>query len=158
LANALGLTSDELSAELNSGKTLAELDKENGLDRAALIADLENTHQAGLSQSVADGILTQEQADDKVTQMEGGFEWMLDNMGTGAAYGIMGWRGGMLSRSIDQQGSNWQFTPGGCHGNYTSDASQNRPHFSFCCLHSRAVCQLATAQVFKHISGQIGAI
>lgn len=127
LANTLGLTSDELSAELNNGKTLAALEEENGLDRAGLIAALENAHQVGLSQSVADGILTQEQADNMLTQMEGGFEWMLDNMGTGAGYGRMGWRGGMMSRSIDQQGSNGQFTPGGCHGIYATDASQNRP-------------------------------
>lgn len=126
-ANALGLTSDELSAELNSGKTLVELAEENGLDRAALIAALENAHQAGLSQSMADGILTQEQANDMLTQMEGSYEWMLDNMGTAAGYSIMDWRGGMMKRFFDQQGSNGQFTPCGCHANYAPDASQNRP-------------------------------
>jgi hypothetical protein len=126
-ANALGLTSDELSAELDSGKTLAELAEERGLDRAAFIAALENAHQAGLSQSVADGILTQEQANDMLMQMDGIYEWMLDNMGTGAGYSIMDWRGGMMNRFFDQQGSNGQFTPGGCHANYAPDASQNRP-------------------------------
>jgi hypothetical protein len=37
LANALGLTSDELTAELNSGKSLTALAEEKGLDRAALV-------------------------------------------------------------------------------------------------------------------------
>jgi hypothetical protein len=126
-ANVFGLSSDELSAELNSGKTVAELAEEKGLDRVALIAALENAHQAGLSQSVADGILTQEQVDDMLTQMEGGYEWMLDNMGTSAGYSIMSWRDGMMNRFFDLQGSNVEFTPGGCHGNYVPNSSQNRP-------------------------------
>jgi hypothetical protein len=69
VADALGLTPDELSAELNSGKTLAALAEEKGLDRAALVAELESAHQAGLAQAVTDGVLTQEQADAMLSQM-----------------------------------------------------------------------------------------
>jgi hypothetical protein len=120
LSNALGLTSDELYAELNSGKTLADLVEEKGLDRAALVAELESAHKAGLAQAVSDGILTQEQADTMLNQMAGRYEWMIDNMGSSAGYGMMG---GYYGR----QGSNGQFGPGGCHGNFAPSASQNTP-------------------------------
>ena len=125
LANALGLTTDELYAELNSGKTLAALAEEKGLDRAALVAELESTHQAGLAQAVADGVLTQEQADAMLSHMAGRYEWMLDNMGAG--YGMMGGRGGMMGGSFGRQGRNGRFTPGGCHSNFAPAASQNKP-------------------------------
>ena len=71
LAKALGLTTDELYAELNSGKTLAALAEEKGLDRAALAAKLESAHQAGLAQAVTDGVLTQEQADAMLARWPG---------------------------------------------------------------------------------------
>jgi hypothetical protein len=127
LTNAFDMTSDELYAELNSGKTLAELAEEKGLDRADLVAELESTHQAGLAQAVADEILSQEQADAMLAQMAGRYEWMLDNMGAGAGYGMMGGRGGMMGGYFGQPGNNRQFTSGGCHGNFTPDASQNKP-------------------------------
>jgi hypothetical protein len=127
LANALNLTSDELTAELNSGKTLSALAEEKGLDRDALVAELESAHQAGLAQAVADGILTQEQAEAMFTQMAGRFEWMIDAMGASAGYGMMGGRGGMMGGSFNRQGSGGQFAPGGCHGNFAPPASQNRP-------------------------------
>ncbi len=127
LANALGLTTDELYAELNSGKTLAALAEEKGLDRATLVAELESAHQAGLAQAVTDGILTQEQADAMLAQMTGRYEWMIDNMGAGAGYGMMGGRGGMMGGSFGRQGSDGQFAPGGCHGNFAPPASQNTP-------------------------------
>ena len=127
LANTFGLTTDELNEELNSGKTLATLAEEKGLDRVALVAELESAHQIGLAQAVADGILTQEQADAMFNQMAGRYEWMLDNMGAGADYGMIGERGGMIGSFFGRQGSNGQFTPGGCHGNFAPAASQNRP-------------------------------
>jgi len=116
LAKALGLTTDELYAELNSGKTLT-----------ALVAELESAHQAGLAQAVADGVLTQEQADAMLSQMAGRYEWMLDNLDAGAGYGKMGGRGSMMGGFFGQQGSNGQFIPGGCHGNFAPAASQNKP-------------------------------
>ena len=59
--------------------------------------------------------------------MAGRYEWMLDNMDSGAGYGMMDGRGGMMNRFFSQQGSNGQFTPGGCHGNIAPAASQNKP-------------------------------
>jgi hypothetical protein len=127
LANALGLTTDEINAELNSSKTLAELAEEKGLDRVALVSELESAHQAGLAQAVADGALTQEQADAMLGQMAGNYEWMIDNMGAGAGSGMMGGRGGMMGGYYGQQSSNGQFATGGCHGNFAPSASQNKP-------------------------------
>lgn len=127
LAKALGITTDELYTEMNSGKTLSELAEEKGLDRAALVVELESAHQAGLAQAVSDGILTQEQADAMLSQMAGNYEWMIDNMGAGAGYGMMGGRGGMMGGYYGQQGSNGKFAPGGCHGNFAPSASQNKP-------------------------------
>jgi len=127
LSDALGLTTDELYAELNSGKSLAELAEEKDLDRAALVAELESAHQAGLAQAVTDSILTQEQADAMFTQMGGRYEWMIDNMSASAGYGILGGRGGMMGGFYGRQGGNGQFAPGGCHGNFAPPSSQNTP-------------------------------
>jgi hypothetical protein len=127
LATTFGLTTDELYAELNSGKTLAALAEEKGLDRVALVAELESAHQTGLAQAVTDGVLTQEQADAMFSQMAGRYEWMLDNMGAGADYGMIDGRGGMMGGFFGRQGSNGQFTPAGCHGNFAPAASQNKP-------------------------------
>lgn len=118
LAGALGLTTDELNAELDGGKTLAALGEEQGLDRAALAAVLEDAHVDALAQAVTDEVLTQEQADTMLAQMEGRYEWMLDNMGAGAGYGMMGGGRGMMGGS---------FGRGGCHGAFATDASQNTP-------------------------------
>lgn len=109
LTETLGMTSDELTAELESGKTLAEIAKEKGVSTSDLTTALEAAHQESLDQAVADGILTQEQADSILTNMAGRYEWMLDNMGAGrgAGYG----------------------SGGGCRGmwNYDTDDSQPKP-------------------------------
>ena len=97
---------------------LAALAEEKGLDRDALVAELESAHQAGLAQAVTDGILTQEQADAMLSQMAGNYESMIDSMGG---------RGGMMSGFYGRQGSNGQFAAGGCHANFAPPASQNTP-------------------------------
>jgi len=108
LAETLGLTSDELTTEVSSGKTIAQIAEEKGVSRTDLVAAVETAHNNALAQAVADGYLTQEQADSMLAQMTGRYEWMIDNAGAG--YGMMGRHG--------QQGSNGQFVPGGCHGNW----------------------------------------
>lgn len=83
LAEQLGLTPDELIDEISSGKTLADLAQEKGVSTADLSATMEETMRAGLEQAVEDGILSQEQADQMLEQMQGQYEWMLNNMGAG---------------------------------------------------------------------------
>ncbi len=112
LTAKLGLTSDELTAELNSGKTIAQVAEEKGVSRADLIATLETAHKDSLAQAVTDGVLTQEQADNILTQMAGRYEWMLDNAGFGQA---AGGRGGMMNGQ------------GGCQGWNTTTTTTEQP-------------------------------
>ncbi len=95
LAEALGLTQDELNAELAAGKTLAQIAEAQGVSQEQLAAALEASVKTGLDQAVADGALTQEQANWMLSHMAGRYEWMLSHMGTGMGFG-----------------------PGGCHGNF----------------------------------------
>lgn len=105
MAEQLGLTSDELTAETNSGKTLAQIAQEKGISTKDLAVTMGTSMQAGLVQAVKDGKLTQEQADLMLQQMDGQYEWMINNMGAGMmGTGAMGNGGGMMGRGS-----------GGCH-------------------------------------------
>jgi DNA-binding phage protein len=117
LAEKLGLTSDELYAEVNSGKTIAQVAEEKGVSRIDLVAALETAHQNSLAQAVTAGVLTQEQADNIFAQMAGRYEWMLDNMGSGVMMGGQG-AGGMM---------NGQVGSGGCHGNWNGSTTDQQP-------------------------------
>lgn len=105
LAAQLNLTPEELTAQINSGKTLAEIAKGKGVSTTDLAATMESGMQAGLAQTVKDGKLTQEQADLMLQHMDGQFEWMITNM----SEGMIGNGGGMMG-----PGS------GGCHDNNQS--------------------------------------
>lgn len=96
LADTLGLTQDELNAELSAGKTLAQIADAQGVSQTQLAAALETSVKAGLDRAIAEGALTQAQADWMLSQMAGRYEWMLTHMGTGTGFG-----------------------PGGCHGTFT---------------------------------------
>jgi hypothetical protein len=87
LAEKLGLTSEQLTTEVNSGKTIAQVAEAKGVSRADLVAALATAHTQSLAQAVKDGALTQAQADSIATQMAGRYEWMLDNMGQGGGRG-----------------------------------------------------------------------
>jgi hypothetical protein len=87
LGEKFGLASDELTAEVTSGKTIAQIAQEKGISRADLVATLEAAHQKSMAQAVTDGALTQAQADSVTVQMAGRYEWMLDNMGQGRLLG-----------------------------------------------------------------------
>jgi uncharacterized protein (DUF433 family) len=61
--DASGLTPDEIIAELQAGKTLAEIATGHGADPDAIEAELVADLQARLDRAVAAGHITQEQAD-----------------------------------------------------------------------------------------------
>jgi hypothetical protein len=63
MAEALGLTKAELEAARATGKTLPELMREAGLDRASFRTQLEAAMDKAIAQAVADGVITQAQAD-----------------------------------------------------------------------------------------------
>lgn len=99
LAETLGLAPDELNAELTNGKTLTQIAEAQGISQVQLTAALETSMKAGLDKAVADGALTQAQADQMLrhmaSRMDGNYAWMITRMVS---------IGGGLG-------------PGGCHGN-----------------------------------------
>lgn len=101
LADALGLTPDELTAQINSGKTLAQLAQEKGIETSELAAAMQTALKSSLDQAVKDGTLTQDQADQMLETMSNHYEWMINNMGAG----MMGPGSGRMGGGR-----------GGCHG------------------------------------------
>jgi hypothetical protein len=63
LAEALGITVDELHAAWEEGKSMPDLLDELGLDAAAVNEALRAAYEAAVQQAVTDGVITQEQAD-----------------------------------------------------------------------------------------------
>lgn len=63
LANVLGVTVEELQAAREQGKTLEELAAEKGVDMADVQAAMDAARTDAVNQAVADGIITQAQAD-----------------------------------------------------------------------------------------------
>jgi competence protein ComGC len=62
-AEAFGLTSEELQALRDEGKSLTDLAIEQDLTVAEFEAKMDAAHQSALAQAVTDGVITQEQAD-----------------------------------------------------------------------------------------------
>ena len=62
-ASVLGLTVEELEAAREDGTTRSELLEAAGLTQAEFVTAYEAAYQAAVDQAVADGIITQEQAD-----------------------------------------------------------------------------------------------
>ena len=109
-AKALGLTTDQLAAEFQAGKTLSQIAKEHNVEMATLQKALTDAQKAALDKAVADGWLTQKQADLMLDHMDdmwqafgdSGFGpggWMMGPgwgpgrgmMGRGPGRGMMGW-------------------------------------------------------------------
>lgn len=70
LADELGMTADELAAEIEAGKTLDEIAEEKGVDLAAVRLE---ALKADLAAKVEAGEITQEQADWLLEGMEQGY-------------------------------------------------------------------------------------
>ena len=90
-AEALGLTPEELFAELHAGKSLDEIAEEQGVDievvQDAMNAARVETMRQAIEQAVEDGNMTQEQADWMLEGLEQGF---FPGRGFG---GARGWNG-----------------------------------------------------------------
>ena len=63
LADALGISADELEAARAEGKTIREIAEEQGIDLADLQATIESAFETRLQELVDAGTITQEQAD-----------------------------------------------------------------------------------------------
>jgi uncharacterized membrane protein len=111
-AKALGLTTDQLVAEFQAGKTLSQVAQEHNVEMATLQKALTDAQKAALDKAVADGWLTQKQADLMLDHMDdmwqafgdSGFGpgpggWMMGpgwGPGRGPGRGMMGWGRGMM--------------------------------------------------------------
>ncbi len=68
-AEKLGMTEDELLTELQSGKSIADLAEEKGVDTEVISEAYLQLVKEDLDAQVADGTLTQEEADAKLAEM-----------------------------------------------------------------------------------------
>ena len=88
-AEALGMTTDELSAELKAGSTLEDIATEKGVDIEVVRAAIQAAHKAqmleSINQAVADGKMTQDKADWLLIGLEKGY---LDGPGFGFRPGM----------------------------------------------------------------------
>lgn len=88
-AGVLGMSADDLSAELKNGTTLADLAAEKGVDIEAVQAAIQAAHKQEMLQrineAVAGGTMTQEKADWFIVGLEKGY---LDGPGFGFGPGI----------------------------------------------------------------------
>ena len=81
LATFLGITQEQLRTELGSGKTLAQVADAHGKTRQQLSDFLIAARKAELDKGVADGKLTQTQADAQLTMFTDKIATMLDSTG-----------------------------------------------------------------------------
>ncbi len=88
LAEALGMTTEELYAALSDGQTIAEVAAAQGVSVDDLVDALIAPRIEQLEQAVADGYLTQEQVDLMIAQMTENMAYRLENFGLG--YGSQG--------------------------------------------------------------------
>ncbi|MBL8095272.1 MAG: hypothetical protein JNL73_13975 [Anaerolineales bacterium] len=87
LAETLGLTPDELSAQLAAGQTLAQIAEAQGVSQEQITTTLQAAMTEGLQQAVADGALTQAQADQMTAWMTARGAPIFAHMGAMGGYG-----------------------------------------------------------------------
>ena len=63
LAEALGMTEEELQAALDDGQSLSDLMTTQGIDADTLQTNMQAAYEAAIARAVADGVITQAQAD-----------------------------------------------------------------------------------------------
>jgi hypothetical protein len=64
LADSLGIDEDRLRSDLEDGKTIADIAEEQGVDVQDVVDDIVAAQRERLDEAVADGDLTQEEADE----------------------------------------------------------------------------------------------
>ena len=101
LAEALGLTTEELYAAQESGQTVAEIAVAQGVELADVVAAVVAPHAERLAQSVADGYLTQEQADAMLATMTEHMTARFETLGLGYGGGCGMGGGGRFGTSDD---------------------------------------------------------
>ena len=94
VAEQLGLTKAELKAELKSGKTINEVAIELGVDSQTIVDAVVANRTEKLDQAVEGGRITQEQADERLAQIETRItERLAQTLPLGDGHGRRGHRG-----------------------------------------------------------------
>jgi len=94
-AETLGMSAEELLTELRSATSLAAVAEARGVERATLIDKLVAAAEEQLAQAVADGRLTQAQADERKAGLRAEITEHVDRVGgLGRGHGFGGGRGG----------------------------------------------------------------
>jgi formaldehyde-activating enzyme involved in methanogenesis len=87
LAEALGMSVEDLEAAYADGETLSTLMSARGLDAATVRERLQTAYDDALAQAVSDGVITQEQADEMDGRLGSGFGMPFGPGGRGAPRG-----------------------------------------------------------------------
>jgi len=95
LGDALGMTVEEVHEALAEGQTVAELAEAQGVALEDIVDALSTPLIERFQQAVEDGRITQEQADERIEQME---ERMLQMLESGSGFGTGMGRGGFRGR------------------------------------------------------------
>jgi hypothetical protein len=106
LADKLGIPLATIQAQFDAGKTLYQIALENGITQAGLPALMLEVRTAAIKAAVADGVITQAQAD-KMLRVAGrgmGFGMMY---GAGRGVGPCGGTGNPIGTGM-QRGGHWQ--------------------------------------------------
>ena len=93
VAEALGMTTDELVAALAEGQSMSELMTAAGIDADTLQTNVQAAYEAAVARAVADGVITQAQADAVLAQDTNGFGFGLVGGHGGRGYGGRGHHG-----------------------------------------------------------------
>jgi hypothetical protein len=101
LAEALGMTTEELYAAQTAGQTVAEIAAAQGVELADVVAAVVAPRAERLAQSVADGYLTQEQADAMLAAMTEQMTLHFESLGLGYGGGCGMGGGGRFGTSDD---------------------------------------------------------
>jgi len=105
MAEALGMSAEDLQTALDEGKTLRDLMDEQGLDAAALREAQQAAYEKAKQAAVSEGVITQEQAD-LILSDEGGFGSRFD-FGFPRDFGFPGGKHG----SFEGPGGGWKVDP-----------------------------------------------
>jgi len=116
LAEALGMTTEELFAAQESGQTVAEVAAAQGVELADVVAAVIAPRAELLAQAVADGRLTQEQADAMLATMTEHMTARFEESGVGCGGGCGMGGGGRFGTSDDTGTSSGRGHRGGMRG------------------------------------------
>lgn len=116
LAEALSMTVEELYAAQTAGQTVAEIAAAQGVELAEVVAAVLVPHAERMAQSVADGYLTQEQADAMLATMTEHLTWRFENAGAGFGGGCGMIGPGGYGPSGDTGNYGWRGHRGGMRG------------------------------------------